>query len=200
MKIRLLSARQISDWVQAAIKDPLAVSYLVEDKNPQVAKRIISYASQIWEPQSAGMGLRLKVWEDQKVVMQLPYRWRNRNRAGDVTLSSLTGASEVAMRLFFERHLDPESYAIHVQSATVTCFESLKEDLFLQVEVATQDLEDWLFKVQHAKDLHVEMEVPIFSEGGRRTALVQLGVYIKSQAPADKTQIHAASGDQHVDH
>lgn len=157
-------------------KDPERLSLWLESQNPEVAKRFLGYASDILEPHHLGMGLDVRCWNDEGVELFCPYRWVNKNRNGHLRWGVLVSASELALQMFWQRHLLGPGDKLVVKNLRTEIIEPVKSNVILSYGLPSLHREQLLYQGRSGQTESTEMEVSLYNEKNQRLGAVVMDV------------------------
>ncbi len=185
-------------WLKTLRESPFTLGSYLEDLHPDLARHFVSYASELMEPQVVGMGLRLEEWSDQRLSLLLPGRWKNRNAEGRTSLGVLASATEMGLRLFWQRHLFGLGGDLHFSELRVRWLEGQRvfpgENLNLRIEASALGVDEVLVSSQaqgpsQGQALECSWTLPWFNPRQQQVAEVEVVAQVKLLAalPAAST-------------
>ena len=190
---------QAAELAREAAQSPIGervkkqMTQLVVEKGPQVSKIVKSYASEMGNPQSLGMGLEVVKRDESGIEVTLPHRWRNRGLRGDVSTSALLTLAEFTAESYWTELLalsvPGPTIKIKLQEVGARFFDEsyrqVRAVMTVESTVREQVVEDLIAN----GTVQAKSTVEIFQRGDKKVAefTLQWNMHLKEQA------------DQHTD-
>jgi hypothetical protein len=160
---------------------PQNLSQEIETVSPWLARQVLSYASGIISPNLIGRGIRLTCWQDDKLELQVPFRWNNCNESREVALGVVGAAAEYALGLYWSRHLDRRLSQVQIQRQNIEVMQPLKQDLVLRFALDSAERERWLFQLRRDGHFTADLQMQVYSTEQILLARVSLNLRIEQQ-------------------
>lgn len=160
-------------WVQELLRHPRKLSHWLEEKHPALAQHFISYASDVLEPYWWARGLKVEDLSDHGVRLSLPYNWRNRSWSGGFYRGVIVSLAELALHLFWERHLDPSRSRLIIGKIVLDVDQPLTEDIYVQIEMDPSSCDQALYFATSQGQTTLTLEAIIYNRDQRRLGSVE---------------------------
>lgn len=155
-------------------RNPRVLSALIEERSPWLNRRFLGAASNVAEPFTAGMGLKVVLLSEDCVEVAMPGWWRNQGEGGLVHPGALCVLGEFTSRLFWEHHLDlrhSELRSTRIQTRVLT---RIQGDMRAVFRFAVSEREATLHRLRSEGRVEVESSVAVYNGDGRLVAQVEV--------------------------
>ncbi|MCB0366025.1 MAG: hypothetical protein H6624_18185 [Bdellovibrionaceae bacterium] len=152
-----------SPFWQEVKQRPKQALFWAESLSPEIARRLLSYASVASLPGNQGYGFELTDWTDQGVAATLSPKDANRPNV-EATLADVIGGAEKILRLYWERHLLAPSDRLEIQSVRLQRLGAWKGRLQLRYGLTHPAREKLRILGASEGGLCQEIAIPLFNE------------------------------------
>ncbi|MCB0386972.1 MAG: hypothetical protein KDD43_16380 [Bdellovibrionales bacterium] len=152
-----------SPFWQEIRQRPRQALFWAESLSPELARRILSYASTPALPGSRGYGFELTDWNDQGVAAVLSPK-DSGAYGQEANLADVLGGAEKILRLFWERHLMAPTDRLEIQSARIQRLGSWRGSLQLRYGLSHQAREKMRIMGSAEGGLLQEISIPLFND------------------------------------
>ncbi|MGE0761947.1 MAG: hypothetical protein AB7N80_01585 [Bdellovibrionales bacterium] len=154
---------------QKWLRLPETLAHRLESYSPELAKRVLNYASQVVQPELLATLFNLEEWSDIRVGVTVPL--------SGATAGNLVTLSEFMARTLMGRHLPLQnSDAFSVQKVIAQLDTPFHQAVKLRLELKAADREAWLNDVFRDGQAFRELVVRIWSAREQRLGEIQLEV------------------------
>lgn len=115
---------------------PETLAHRIEAYSPELAKRVLNYASRALLPQLLTTPFRLEEWSDTRAGLQV--------QAADCTAGGLLTLSEFMIRTLLGRHLALPEAGLRIRRASFELDSAIHEQLKMRLELNAHERESWL--------------------------------------------------------
>lgn len=145
------------------------------------AARVLSFASQAFQPEYLGAGLQVRLLDDRRVWTVLPFDLRNRVADGPLSMGRLAQLAEFTIRCFIERHVDLRLQNAELTRLEVELDQPIYGETWARFEWPEADLENWLGEIRRQRLTKREPVVTLLSDKEQRLGQVRMELRIASQ-------------------
>ena len=178
-----LTARidEVKSLANTFVRRPRALGAWIEARSPWLNRQFLGVASNLAEPFTAGMGLKVaKLGEDVAEVL-LPDSWRNQGSAGGIHPAALAVLGEMAARIFWEHHLDLRAADAAVKRLQVRLLAPAKGELRGAYRISVAEREAILLKLRSDGRVEIETHTLVYDQAGRMIAEVEAELELHRQ-------------------
>ncbi len=164
----------LPDQLRDVLENPRALGSLLEEKSPFLGRQLLSAASNLFEPFSAAMGLRVLQLSEERIEVVLPDWWRNHDSEGSLHNGALSVLGEFTARLFWERHLDLRRAQMRVRRIEVKFLKKISGEARATLQMSEAEREGVLFRLRSQGEVTVESAVSIYDSKEQLAAQLQI--------------------------
>jgi acyl-coenzyme A thioesterase PaaI-like protein len=168
----LEQAPAVVEELRALARNPRALGTWLEGRSPWLNRQFLGAASNLIEPFTLGMGLKVEHLSEDSIEASLPGGWKNRGEGGAVHSAALSALGEFAVRLFWEHHLDLRHSEVEVERVQVRILSRPFGDLKGVFRLPEADREAILHRLRADGEVNVETQTHIYDRDGRLIAEV----------------------------
>ena len=162
----------LPDQLREVLQHPRTLGSLLEEKSPFLGRHLLSAASNLAEPFTAGMGLRVLQLSEERIEVVLPDWWRNHDSEGSLHNSALSVLGEFTARVFWERHLDLRRSQMRVLRAEAKFLKKISSEVRATLQMSEAEREGVLFRLRSQGEVTVESAVTIYDSKEQLAALL----------------------------
>lgn len=117
-------------------KLPETLAHRLEGYSPELAKRVLNYASQAVQPELLATLFDLEEWSDTRMGLSL--------RPGAASAGNLVSLSEFMVRRLLGRHLPIQDDEIRMKQVSLTLDTPFQSRVRMRLEISSEEREEWL--------------------------------------------------------
>ena len=144
-----------------------------------LSQAIVSYASEVLEPQLFGLGIRIEKMEDELVLALLPYTWRNKTRHGYFRTTSVVALLELVLQVFWEQHLNNTQLRVRISQLELDCTNLPQHNLYCQLSMANQEREVIEYSLLGRGKVEIEQSLLLFGVNHTNCSNVDIKVILE---------------------
>ena len=165
---------EMIDELKMMARHPRTLSSWLETKSPWLSRQVLGAASNLSEPFTLGMGLRVSRVGEEAIEVLMSGGWRNRGDGGLVHMGALATLGEFAVRLYWEHHLDLRSVTLESQRVEVRVLSRPIGEMKAVFHLPVGDREVLMHRLRADGDLVNQTETLIYDNNGRLVAEVDV--------------------------
>lgn len=150
---------------------PETLAHRLEAYSPELAKRVLNYASRAVQPELLATLFDLKEWSDTRVGLQV--------RPSGTHAGTLVTLSEYMVRILLGRHLPLNESSLMVLSVQAELENSFNQPLQLRLELTSDEREAWLNEVFRSGNAARELTVRLWSNREQRQGEIELKIRLR---------------------
>ena len=164
-KFEKLTDRQ--NWLRL----PETLAHRLEAYSPELAKRVLNYASRAVQPELLTTLFSLEEWSDTRVGLNV--------QPSGTAAGSLLTLSEFMVRTLLGRHLALPEDALQVQKASVQLEAAFNQPLKMRLEINSNEREAWFSDLFRTGQAERELVVRLWSTREQRRGEISLLIQLQ---------------------
>lgn len=159
--------------------DPKQLVHLLEEQSPWLAKKLLSLASGVVEPHLLGRGLKIEEWTGERVGLKLPHRPLRKMTSAELSVTSLVGMGEFAMRLYWDRYIDLVHCQLEIKKTELELTHPVRRGVCARLELTHSVREQLLFEMNRLGGVDCELQVLLLSEKGQKLGHIHFSLALR---------------------
>lgn len=172
---------KITEEFKAFVKQPRSLAGLIETQSPWLGRQFLGVASNIVEPFLVGTGVSVTAIGEDVAEVELPNTWRNQTENGVIHTAAISAVSELACRLYWERHLDLRHSELHAMNVSTRLLTRPRESLKAVFRSSVGEREEILHKLRADGEAQASGSVSVYDPSGKLVAEVDIDWTITKQ-------------------
>lgn len=198
-QIKQLTDQKISDQIRkmspvieefkSLLRHPRAMGTFLDEKSPWLSRQFLGVASNLTEPFTAGMGLKIEKLSEDVAEVVLPGWWRNQAQGGALHVSALTTLGEYTSRVFWDHHLDVRYSELQMTQIQLRLLSRATGDVRAAYHLTVSEREAILHRLRSSEQVELMTPVSIYEKTGRLVAEVEVQWLMRRQLALDHSRV-----------
>lgn len=181
-------APDLAEDVRLVMRHPRVLASWIEDRSPWLSRRLMGAASNLAEPFTIGMGLKVDKLGEDFIEVVMPGNWRNQGEGGLIHTAALTALGESAARMFWEHHLDLRDAQVESKRVEVRILVRPEGEMRAVFRLQEADREAILHQLRSKELISVDTQTLIYDKNGRLIAEVDVEWQLRRQLALGPSQ------------
>ncbi len=178
----------LAEDLRFLLRHPRVLVSWIEERSPWLSRRLMGAASNLAEPFTIGMGLRVEKLGEDSIEVVMPGHWRNQGEGGQIHTAALAAVGESAARVYWEYHLDLRDAQVETKRAEVRILARPEGEVRAVFRLPEADREAILHQLRSKERVSVESQTLIYEKNGRLIAEVDIEWELRRQLALGSSQ------------